>query len=50
IECEHQGKCNEQCTEAFKIIPDELAFYKRMNLQTHESAFTPLMSQLQILQ
>ena len=32
IECEHQGKCNEQCTEAFKIIPDELAFYKRMNL------------------
>jgi hypothetical protein len=32
IECEHQGKCNEQCTEAFKIIPDELAFYQRMNL------------------
>ncbi len=32
IECEHQGKCNEQCTEAFKIIPDELSFYKRMNL------------------
>ena len=32
IECEHQGKCNEQCTEAFKIIPDELSFYRRMNL------------------
>ncbi len=32
IECEHKGKCNEQCTEAFKIIPDELSFYKRMNL------------------
>jgi hypothetical protein len=32
IECEHQGKCNEQCTEAFKIIPDELKFYQRMNL------------------
>jgi len=32
IECEHQGKCNEQCTEAFKIIPAELQFYKRMNL------------------
>ncbi|MFA5095136.1 MAG: hypothetical protein WC447_00530 [Candidatus Paceibacterota bacterium] len=32
IECEHKGKCNEQCTEAFKIIPDELTFYKRMNL------------------
>ncbi len=32
IECEHKGTCNEQCTEAFKIIPDELSFYKRMNL------------------
>jgi len=32
IECEHQGKCNEQCTEAFKIIQDEYTFYKRMNL------------------
>jgi len=32
IECEHRGACNEQCTEAFKIISDELQFYKRMNL------------------
>ena len=32
IECEHQGTCNEQCTEAFKIIPPELQFYQRMNL------------------
>ena len=32
IECEHQGKCNEQCTEAFKIIESEFQFYKRMNL------------------
>ncbi|MDD5721427.1 MAG: hypothetical protein PHT16_03205 [Candidatus Pacebacteria bacterium] len=32
IECEHQGKCNEQCTEAFKIIAPELQFYQRMNL------------------
>jgi hypothetical protein len=32
IECEHQGKCNEQCTEAFKIIEPEYQFYKRMNL------------------
>ncbi|MGH2564524.1 MAG: hypothetical protein ACRDE5_08425, partial [Ginsengibacter sp.] len=32
IECSHKGQCNEQCTEAFKIIPDELQFYKRMNL------------------
>ena len=32
IECSHQGQCNEQCTEAFRIIPQELQFYKRMNL------------------
>jgi len=32
IECEHKGKCNEQCTEAFKIISAELQFYQRMNL------------------
>ena len=32
IECSHQGTCNQQCTEAFKIIPEELAFYRRMNL------------------
>ena len=32
IECEHKGTCNQQCTEAFKIIPEELQFYKRMNL------------------
>ncbi|MFA6585930.1 MAG: zinc-ribbon domain containing protein [Candidatus Paceibacterota bacterium] len=32
IECEHKGICNEQCTEAFKIIKDELFFYKRMKL------------------
>jgi len=28
----HKGECNEQCTEAFKIIPTELQFYQRMNL------------------
>ena len=32
IECEHKGICNEQCTEAFKITPDELKFYQRMSL------------------
>lgn len=32
IECEHKSKCNDQCTEAFKIIQDEFSFYKRMNL------------------
>ncbi|MEI8270979.1 MAG: hypothetical protein WCG45_06470, partial [bacterium] len=32
IECSHKGTCNEQCTEAFKIVPQELQFYQRMNL------------------
>jgi len=32
IECAHKGKCNHQCTEAFKIIPEELQLYKRMNI------------------
>lgn len=31
IECGHKGTCNHQCTEAFKIIPEEYQFYKRMN-------------------
>jgi len=32
VECEHKGECNEQCTEAFKIIEPELQFYQRMNI------------------
>lgn len=32
IECKHKGNCNQQCTEVFKIIPEELLFYQRMNL------------------
>ena len=32
IECAHKGECNEQCATAFKIIPEELQFYKKMNL------------------
>jgi hypothetical protein len=32
IGCGHQGICNEQCTTAFRIIPQELAFYRKMNL------------------
>jgi hypothetical protein len=38
LECEHYGKndhphkCKAACTEAFKIIPDELGFYRKMNL------------------
>ncbi len=32
IGCVHGGTCNEQCTSAFKIIQQELAFYRQMNL------------------
>ncbi len=32
IGCAHEGKCNEECTTAFKIIPDEFTFYKHMNI------------------
>jgi hypothetical protein len=32
IECAHKGTFNHQCTEAFKIIPEELSFYRRINL------------------
>ncbi|MCX6722515.1 MAG: hypothetical protein NT094_00405, partial [Candidatus Staskawiczbacteria bacterium] len=32
IRCAHEGKCNEKCTVAFKIVPQELQFYKKMNL------------------
>ncbi|MDD5146800.1 MAG: hypothetical protein PHN39_03645, partial [Candidatus Pacebacteria bacterium] len=27
-----RGDCNEQCTTAFRIIPQELQFYRKMNL------------------
>ena len=33
LECAHHDKkCSHQCTTAFKIIPQELAFYKRFNI------------------
>jgi hypothetical protein len=32
IGCLHEGKCNHQCTTAFRIVPEELSFYRRMNL------------------
>jgi hypothetical protein len=30
--CEHAGNCSHSCTEAFKIVPEELSFYRRMHL------------------
>ncbi len=32
IGCEHEGTCNEKCTEAFKITPQELQFYRQMQI------------------
>ncbi|MGC9603318.1 MAG: hypothetical protein ABSF47_02510 [Minisyncoccia bacterium] len=32
IACAHAGKCTHQCTTAFRIILEELQFYRRMDL------------------
>lgn len=32
IGCAHEGKCNHQCTEAFRVTPNDLNFYKRMGI------------------
>ena len=32
IECGHRGECNEQCSTAFRILPNELQFYRQVNL------------------
>ena len=32
IACPNQGKVEMRCTSAFKILPDELAFYRQMKL------------------
>ncbi len=32
IECAHQKKCDQECTGAFRVIPSEVSFLKRMNL------------------
>lgn len=32
IACAHEGRCREQCTSAFKLIPGELQFYKKLNI------------------
>ena len=31
-ECEHLGKCNDHCATAFRIVPQELQFLKKMGL------------------
>ncbi len=32
LSCSHGGACTHQCSRAFRIIPDEFAFLKRMGL------------------
>jgi hypothetical protein len=32
ILCAHGGKCNEQCTGAYRIVPQELQFYRKKGL------------------
>ncbi len=32
LECAHQGVCNQGCTKAFRIIPNELQFYKKIGV------------------
>jgi hypothetical protein len=32
IACAHDGKCNERCTEAFKVVSEELQLYRRMGV------------------
>ena len=32
IECGHKGECNDQCTRVFKLIPEELAFYRNYKI------------------
>ena len=32
LECEHGGACDEQCTKAFKIVPQELQLLAQMRL------------------
>ena len=32
IECTHKGECNDLCTKAFRLIPEELAFYKKIGV------------------
>ncbi len=32
IECSHKTKCNHNCTKAFRIIPNELQFYRKIGV------------------
>ena len=37
LSCSHLGRCSHQCTKAFKLIPDELQFYKKFGIPIPDS-------------
>jgi len=39
IGCEHEGKCNDGCSQAFKIIPEELQLYRKMGVPLPKLCF-----------
>jgi hypothetical protein len=39
IGCEHEGKCDEGCSLAFKIIPEELQLYRKMGVPLPKLCF-----------
>jgi len=39
IACEHEGKCQEGCMTAFRVLPEDLKFYRRMNLPLPRMCF-----------
>jgi hypothetical protein len=40
IGCEHNGACEHNCSTVFRIIPNEFAFYRRMNLPLPRLCFS----------
>ncbi|MFH0712259.1 MAG: hypothetical protein V2A55_00140, partial [Candidatus Jorgensenbacteria bacterium] len=39
IGCAHGGKCNHECATAFKIVPEELKFYRQFGLPLPQLCF-----------
>ncbi len=39
LQCEHDGNCLDVCSKVFKIIPQELEFYKKRNLPLPKMCF-----------
>ena len=39
IQCEHKGECSHPCLEVFRIVPQELQFYRRFNIPLPRTCF-----------